>query len=139
MSERILVAVFLHLLLLGVVIAQDTKTQDSLKIVSVSAMKPVENEVSNEFAVQIEYTLESADEAMIAIGFNTERPGTFKMVGQKKIAKGSGIINLKASVIPKDWKERGDFMVLVNIMPYPINKNYYIPTVSDNRVIEFEN
>jgi hypothetical protein len=134
----ILVAVFAFT---GLALGQqpDTKSADSLKILSVQSHSPIKDGIAAEFIIEVAYVLETKDEAMINFGFNTDEPGTFRMVGQKKIAKGAETITLKAKVTPKDWKERGDFMVMINLMPYPMNATRYRPTVIDQKVIEFQN
>lgn len=94
--------------------------------------------VDNEFTVEIEYTLESADEATVGIGFNSEKPGVYRMTAQKKIKKGTNLITLKADVKPKDWKERGDFVLYVNIAPYPMSQTRFRPLAATKKVVDFE-
>ncbi|MCA1590301.1 MAG: hypothetical protein LC734_07920 [Acidobacteria bacterium] len=116
----------------------DEKVADSVRIVSVSATAPVKDGVQNEFTVDIEYKLESVKEAMVAIGFNLDDPGRFRMTGKKKISGGTNTITMKALVSPKDWKERGDFIVYVNISPYPVPKHRYTPLANADRVVAFD-
>jgi len=122
------------------VLAQDAKekSSDAVQILSVSAESPVKDGVQNEFTVQIQYTLDTADEALLAIGFNSDDPGRYHMTGSKKVARGANVIILKGRVIPRDWKERGDFMVYVNLSPYPIPKSRWRPLATAQRVVEFE-
>jgi hypothetical protein len=87
--------------------------------------------------VQIEYTLQSGDEAAVSIGFNLDDPGRYRMTGKKRIVRGTGVLTLKASVTPKDWKERGDFILYANISPYPATASRYRPLATTDRVIEF--
>jgi hypothetical protein len=129
-------------LVLGIssVFAQDAKEKrtDTVQILSVSAESPVRDGVQNEFTVQIQYFLDTADEALLAIGFNSDDPGRYHMTGSKRVIRGTNVITLKGRVIPKDWKERGDFIVYVNLSPYPIPKSRWRPLATTQRVIEFE-
>ncbi len=111
---------------------------DKLSIINVVTFYPVQDGVANEFTVDLEYTLESAEEAVVAIGFNSESPGSFRMSGRKRIRKGTQLVTLKANVVPKDWKERGDFIIVANINPYPTSKGRYRPSATVTRVVEFE-
>jgi len=124
------------------VFTQDTKDKktspDSVQILDVSAESPVKDGVQNEFTVQIQYTLDTADEAMASIGFNSDDPGRYRMTGMKKVTRGTNIFTLRGRVVPKDWKERGDFIVYVNLSPYPIPKARWKPIATTQRVIEFE-
>lgn len=116
----------------------DQNSPERITIVNVTTSVPVRDGVDNEFTVEIEYTLESADEAMIAIGFNSDNPNRYRMMAQKRIRKGTNRITLKADVKPKDWKERGDFMLYANISPYPLPAARFTPLASTKRVIDFE-
>lgn len=111
---------------------------DKIRIVSVTTAKPIEDGVLNEFTVEIEYTVESAEEAAISIGFNSEKPGAYRMTTRKKVNRGTNFITLKADVIPKDWKERGDFVVYANISPHPPTQTRYVPYATTLTVIDFE-
>ena len=114
------------------------KSKDAIRIVGVTSSAPVRDGVENEFSVQIEYDLHSADEASASIGFNSDDPGRYRMTGRKKIARGTNVLTLKGVVIPKDWKERGDFIVYVNLSPYPGTKSTFRPYATAQRVIDFE-
>ena len=118
--------------------AKHRETADTVRIISVFAEFPVKDGVQNEFTVQVEYFLDSADEALIAVGFNSDDPGRYRMTGSKKVARGTNVITLKGRVVPKDWKEQGDFMVYVNLSPYPVPKSRWRPIATTQKVIEFE-
>ncbi len=91
----------------------------------------------NEFTVEIKYTLESMDEGSLAIGFNVTDSGGFRMMTRKKVKRGTNFITLKAKVIPKDWKENGDFSVMANLSPHPLPKARYSPMAGTTMVIDF--
>jgi len=139
-----IVRILLSILICGfsTAYAQDNsgaKKRDFIKILDISASAPVIDGVKNEFTVQIQYTLDTADEAMAAIGFNSDDPGSYRMTGKKKITRGTNTVTLKARVVPKDWKERGDFIVYVNISPYPApTTSPFKPLANVDKVIEFE-
>jgi len=132
---------FLFLIFAAAGASAQVKEQDSpdkITIVNVATSAPVRDGVDNEFTVEIQYTLETADEAMVAIGFNSDKPNGYRMMAQKRIKRGTNSITLKADVKPKDWKERGDFIVYANISPYPLPAVRFTPLVSTKRVIDFE-
>ncbi|HEV8159773.1 MAG TPA: hypothetical protein VGP58_12125, partial [Pyrinomonadaceae bacterium] len=87
---------------------------DKIRIVNITAASPVIDGAENEFTIEIEYTLESMDEGSLAIGFNVTNFRAFRMMTRKKVKRGTNFITLKAKVIPKDWKENGDFSVMAN-------------------------
>ncbi len=110
---------------------------DKIRILIVTAANPVVDGVENEFTVEIEYTLESMDEGSVAIGFNVNNSAGFRMMTRKKVKKGTNLMTLKARVTPKDWKENGDFSVMVNLSPYPVPQNRYTPMAGTTMVIDF--
>ena len=112
--------------------------RDRIKILNVSSASPVKDGVANEFTIEIDYFVDTADEAMISIGFNTDDPGRYRMTGEKKVSRGANVITLKARVTPKDWKERGDFIVNAIIAPYPRTDGKFHPFAATTKVIEFE-
>ncbi|MDQ3322893.1 MAG: hypothetical protein M3525_10770 [Acidobacteriota bacterium] len=113
------------------------ENQDKIRIVSVTAASPVVDGVENEFTIEIEYTLETMDEGSVAIGFNVNDSAAFRMSARKRVKKGTNLMTLKAKVTPKDWKENGDFTVLVNLSPYPLPSKRYSPMASTSTVIDF--
>ncbi len=110
---------------------------DKIRIVNVTAASPVIDGAENEFTIEIEYTLESIDEGSVAIGFNVIDSGGFRMMTRKKVKRGTNSIKLKAKVIPKDWKENGDFSVMANLSPYPLPQARYTPMAGTTMVIDF--
>lgn len=130
--------------LLTISAAQDAsgakqESRDKIRIVNVTASAPIVDGVENEFTVEIEYTVESGDAATLMLGFNSEAQNRYRMTTNKKIKKGTNSIVLKAKVVPKDWKEYGDFFVLANLSPYPKPRERWTPTASTTEVIEFAN
>jgi hypothetical protein len=74
---------------------------------------------------------------MVELGFNSDRPNSWKIVAQQTVQRGGQRVVLKAVVIPVDWRERGRFSALINIAP-PIAQRAgsYTPTASVSHPIE---
>jgi hypothetical protein len=115
------------------------ENKDKIRIVRVTPNTPLVDGVENEFTVEIEYTLESADAATLMLGFNSEMQNRYRMTTNKKVKKGTNSITLKAKVVPKDWKEYGDFFILANLSPYPTPRGGWQPLTGTTEVIEFSN
>jgi len=135
---------FLFQVLLTGSTAQDAnrakqESKDKIRIVNVTASAPVLDGVENEFTIEIEYTVESGEAATVMIGFNSEKSSIYRMTTSKKIKKGTNFITLKSKVVPKDWKEYGDFVVIANMFSYPETQGKMIPKASSRQVIEFAN
>ncbi len=118
-------------------VQSEQKKPDKIRIVNVAAASPVVDGAANEFTVEIEYTLESMDEGSLAIGFNFADLKAFRMTTRKKVKRGTNFITLKAKVIPKDWKENGDFSVMANLSQYPVPQVRYYPMAGTTMVIDF--
>jgi hypothetical protein len=116
----------------------ETKAKDSIRILEVTSSTPVRDGVENEFTVKIEYDLQSSDEATASIGFNSDDPGRYRITGRKKVAGGTNVLMLKGVIAPKDWKDRGDFIVYVNLSPYPAGQSRFRPYATAEKVIDFE-
>ena len=127
--------------LLIVSTAQDSNQAviDKIRIVNVTARAPVVDGVENEFTVEVEYTLESADAATLMLGFNSDQQSRYRMTTRKKVKRGTNFITLKARIVPKDWKEYGDFTVLANLSPNPVPRERWKPFASTTTVIDFSN
>ena len=135
---------FLFQVLLTDLTAQDAnrakqESRDKIRIVNVTSSVPVVDGVENEFTVEIEYTVESAEAATIMLGFNSVKPNSFLMTTSKKVNGGTSFITLKSKVVPKNWKDYGDFVVVANMFPYPETSGKLIPKASTRHVIEFAN
>jgi hypothetical protein len=108
---------------------------DRVKITSVTAAQPVVRGVENEFTVEVEYSLDSADEGELNLGFNAERPNAFRMYDSHIVQKGAGTATLKAKVIPVDWGERAHFMALVNLSRHP-HEMRWRPLAGDRQEVQ---
>jgi len=105
--------------------------KDSIKIKKVTAAQPVVAGAENEFTVEVEYHLTSADQGELNIGFNSAKPDRYNMVGSRIVSHGAGTETLKAKVIPVDWHEQVKFKVTVNLSKYPHEMEWR--TLADDR------
>ena len=97
--------------------------KDSLTVVSVQPSGPLTRGVEVELTFEIDVQLETADEAIVSLGFNTRQPRSWEMIEEYEVYRGAERITLKATVTPVDWGRRGDFAALINIGPKE-RKNY---------------
>ncbi|HEY6361594.1 MAG TPA: hypothetical protein VIX63_10850 [Vicinamibacterales bacterium] len=111
--------------------------QDRVAIVSVTPSGPVTRGVEVEFTFEVDVTLDTRNEAMVHLGFNADRPNSWKMVAQEVVSRGDQRVLLRAVVIPVDWRERGRFSALINIGPgREAQAGPYTPTASVSHLIE---
>ena len=111
--------------------------QDRVAIVSVTPSGPVTRGVEVEFTFEVDVTLGTRDEAVVHLGFNAERPNSWKMVAQQVVSRGDQRVVLKAVVIPVDWRERGRFSALINIGPgSEAQGRPYTPTASASHLFD---
>jgi hypothetical protein len=122
------------LLVLSYTTISNSAPADKLKITNVTAAQPVVRGVENEFTVEVEYNLESADEGEINLGFNSEKPIAFRMADSMLVQKGTGTATLKTKVIPVDWGTKAKFMVMVNLSKHP-HETPWKPLASDRQDI----
>jgi len=94
---------------------QAAEKKDLIRVVSIDPSGPVTRGVEIQITVEIEYTLETADESSVNIGFNGRDPNNFTMVEHIDIHRGTDHIKVKATIIPVDWGRRGKFAMLANI------------------------
>lgn len=111
--------------------------QDVVTVVSVTPSDPVSRGVEVEFTFEIDVIVASANDAVVELGFNSDRPNGWKIVAQQTVQRGGQRVVLKGVVIPVDWRERGRFSALINIAP-PIAQRAgsYTPTASVSYPIE---
>ena len=108
---------------------------DTIKIVKLTSAQPVHPGVENEFTIKVEYTLESEDDGIIMLGFNTQQPETHMRVQSEIVHKGLGTTRFKPKVVPVDWQERGQFAAKVNLSKH---ENPWKTLVDDRQVIPLE-
>jgi hypothetical protein len=107
---------------------------DKIKITFVNSPEQITRGVETEITVGFEYTLESADEGEINLGFNTDEPKAATMVESLIVRRGNGTGELKAKVIPVDWGQRARFTALVILSKHPHEPSWK-PLVSNRKVI----
>ena len=79
---------------------------DLIRIVSIEPSGPVTRGVETSIAVEIEYTLETADESSANIGFNSQNLNSFTMREHIEIHRGTDRLKVKFTIIPLDWGRR---------------------------------
>lgn len=121
------------------VFSQETEKtiEDKIKILTVTSDKPIVRGVEIELTVEIEYNFASGEEGKITIGFNTDTSNSYKVYDSLKISKGSEKAILKASIIPVDWGEKGDFSVLATVSKTP-TPSFVGMSSTDTKVITVE-
>ena len=94
--------------------------------------------METEFRIRVEIALESADDAHVYIGFNTESPGTYRMVASRELRRGSQQVTFAVRVVPVNWSDRGDFAVMANVS-LARQGSSWTPTASVRKTIPVRN
>ena len=95
----------------------DASSKDDVAIRISEPPGPALRGVETEFTLDIQYTLDSVEEGMLSVAFNTAGPLTDRIVEMRPIHRGSGRILVKARAVPVDWGERGPFHAAVSLGP----------------------
>ena len=116
----------------------DPKPWDAITIVSVSPSTGLVDGQSTVFTVEVKYTLNTADQGAIEVGFNKNDPSYYSMdiSSEFAVTKGSGTHTFTTTAIPKNWGGSDNFKVYVNIAQTPKGMTYY-PTASDTENLSF--
>ncbi len=108
---------------------------DVVFIKSVDPSTGLVHNVSTDFTVIVEYSLDSFEEGYIYIAFNEgDYPNLFFSKGAEIITKGTGEHTFNVTATPKDWGEEGDFTVMVNLEHAGLSHSLY----TDEEVLLFE-
>jgi hypothetical protein len=74
---------------------------DTVAIIDVQSEKKSDSEFTS-YKVRVGYTLRSTERGEIKLGFDLEEPERFIILGQQKVAKGTGEVEMLAEVrLPK--------------------------------------
>jgi len=92
-------------------------SKDEIAIQIIEPPGPALRGVETEFTLDIQYTLDSVEEGMLSVAFNTAGPITDRIVEMRPIHRGSGRILVKTKAVPVDWGERGPFHAAVSLGP----------------------
>ena len=116
----------------------DPKPSDAITIVSVTPSTGLVDGQSTSFTVEVKYTLNTAEEGAIEVGFNTYDPSYYSMdiSSEFAVTKGSGTHTFTTTAVPKNWGGSNHFKAYVNIAKTPHGPAYY-PTASDTRNLSF--
>ncbi len=128
---------FLGLVLLGLAAAGVglvASASDQIRITAIAPTGPVSVGVPTEFTIEVDADLQSETEGAARIGFNVNSPDSFRMVESYDLRAGRQQITFKVVVTPVDWRERGDFAVMVNIGP-KTTATRWTPTASVRKAI----
>ena len=94
-----------------------TEELDTVEITSVTPNVVTEG-VSTTFTVEVKYDLASSADADLMIGFNHhDDPLASVIVNSVEIAKGTGSVELSATVTPVKWDEATPFSAYANLSP----------------------
>ena len=96
-------------------------TKDDVAIVMIEPAAPVPRGAETTFVLDVQYTLDSADEGTLTVGFNmpnpSNDPNAFELVETRVIKRGTDRIKVKAKAVPAAWSKTGGFEVSVEIGP----------------------
>ena len=92
-------------------------SKDEIAIQIIEPSGPGLRGVETEFTFDIQYTLDSVEEGVMSVAFNTAGPNADRIVEMRPIARGSGRILIKTKAVPVDWGERGPFRASVSLGP----------------------
>ena len=70
---------------------------DELKIADVQST-PIANSAYTSYKLKVNYTLKSAREAVVTVGFDLEQPGRYIILAQQNVSQGSGAVEMSADV-----------------------------------------
>ena len=110
-------SIALFVLMMGM--TAHVRAGDNVKIIQIVPDSLVMSNVESEITVEVEYNLESKDEGVINLGFNTRGANAYVMGEGVRVKKGRGKLTLKAKVKPVDWRGAASFYAYVNISEHP--------------------
>jgi hypothetical protein len=121
----------------GLLWAVQAHERDEVRIESVNPPGPVTRGVETEFTIDVVADLESDDDGMTMVGFNTESPTVFKMLDSHLVKHGKNRFSFKVRAVPADWGEHAKFAVQVNMGGKPEGSTWR-PTATSKQSIEVE-
>lgn len=134
-KKNILIILFLGLILVNC--KKESNDVDNIEITNVSPIRGlVDNQLTN-FTIKGQYDFSSHSTGILMIGFNNGNDinSCLMIRAQEKIInKGKGFFEFNVSVVVKDWKTQGDFIVYINISPNP-HESTWKPYISKTYTI----
>lgn len=111
---------FVFLLLLLVACGKDdglNDLKDSIQIISVNPSANLEDGKEYKFIVKVKYELKTFEKAGMSISFNNTQVNSFRAIPHAHAGaeKGDGQHTFDVTLNAKDWKNEGQFKVLVSL------------------------
>lgn len=111
---------------------------DTIMIKRAMPAADLEDGKTTTFTIVVEYTLISKDQGEIKVGFNNgSKPNSYRMVESEIIACGTGEHTFAVTANAKDWGDRDNFRVYVNLSEYPHERSW-TPMFSDQQILSFK-
>lgn len=108
----------------------------TINILSVSPDTGLVDGEDTIFTVEIEYSIDYANQAEISIGFNIRELSSFVMVASQIVIGNTGTYTFSETVTAKDWGIDGNFEVLAIISESP-HESTWSPIDFDTQVLSF--
>lgn len=106
------------------------QVRDSVKILDVKAAAMPGSEYTS-YHVKVGYSLGSTPHGKVLLGFDTDEPGSYKMVADQRVDQGTGEVELMADVkLPR----RSVLSIYVNLSPDP-HPVQWVPLANDTRQV----
>jgi hypothetical protein len=135
MNIRLLATGLMALFALGPpALSAPPPSKDTLTLASIVPTGAVRADAEVEFTIEVDVTLETADEAWLHLGFNVEEPNRYRMVSQYLLYRGMERVVIKGKAVPRNYGRTGDFAAILNIGPRKEGVRYS-PTTSLRQVI----
>ena len=120
--------------------------QDFINIVSVNPSSELKDGEEYNFIIETEYNLITYDEGLVSVSFNINGLNSYRAIltAHSGVEKGNGNHTFDVLVNAKDWKNEGDFRVIVSLYESVLVDPNETPRdperlASDNAVLTFGN
>jgi hypothetical protein len=119
--------------------ADAPEEKDAITIESVTPDSGLVGGTPTLFVVQVNYTLVSAGEGELMIGFNTRDSILSWAMDEQpvRVPKGQGTHTFEVTATPKDWGAEGNFEVYGTLSEYP-HKGAWSPVATCTRALAFK-
>jgi hypothetical protein len=117
MTRRLALLGLISLCLAPVGSARAQPAADKVTILSVEPSGPLPADVRATFIVVVEATLVSRAKAVVALGFNQEKPFSQEMNEERQVVAGTQTVRITAEATPRDWGRLSGFGAHVILRP----------------------